>query len=341
MTGALRKLLLGTCARRAAAPRMVPYPGWTTGSDTDAESPEMQVRRATWEDLREASTILWLDGLKVRLFPGNETSRVLFLTGLYEPNEFCWLERYLKPGMTVVDGGANMGLYALYAARRVAPSGAVLALEPSEREFRRLAAHARLNRLGNIRCRRLALGRAAGTGRLRIAAEWNAGHNTLGEFGYEATELVRVEEVEVRALDAIVADERLDRVDLIKLDLEGAEYDALLGAEATIRRYRPAILVEVADGTLRHQGAHSGRIWDFLESRGYALYGFDPNNARLQPAARKPEYDSENLVATPGVGEDRTPAAGSGKGRNSGRAQCLTVGRRGRRPTSPDRRPRK
>ena len=308
MTGALRKLLLGTCARRAAAPRIVPYPGWTTGSDTDADSPEMHVRRSTWENLREASTILWLDGLKVRLFPGNETSRVLFLTGLYEPNEFCWLERHLKPGMTVIDGGANMGLYTLYAARRVGPLGTVLALEPSEREFRRLAAHVRLNRLRNVRCRRVALGRSQGRGRLRIAAEWNAGHNTLGEFGYEATELVRVEEVKVRALDAIVADEGLDRVDLIKLDLEGAEYDALLGAEATIRRFRPAILVELADRTLRHQGAHSGQIWDFLESREFTLYGFDPSHARLQPAARKPEYDSENLVAVARGREERTAA---------------------------------
>ena len=103
----------------------------------------------------------------------------------------------------------------------------------------------------------------------------------------------------MRALDLIVADEGLDRVDLIKLDLEGAEYDALLGAEATIRRFGPAVLIELADRTLRHQGAHSRRIWDFLEGRGYTLYGFDPNNARLQPAARKSEYDSENLVAVP------------------------------------------
>lgn len=304
MTGALRRLLLGRCARRAAAPRIVPYPGWTTGSDTDADSPGMHVRRAMWENLRKAGTILWLDGLKVRLFPGNETSRVLFLTGLYEPNEFCWLRRYLEPGMTVIDGGANMGLYALYAARRVGPTGTIVAVEPSVREYDRLVAHVRLNRLRNVRCRRFALGRAATRGRLRIAAELNAGHNTLGEFGYEATELVRVEEVEVRALDAIVADEGLDRVDLVKLDLEGAEYDALLGAEATIRRFRPAILVELADRTLRHQGAHSGQIWDFLEGRGYTLYGFDANHARLQPAARKPEYDSENLVAVARVRED-------------------------------------
>jgi FkbM family methyltransferase len=268
----------------------------------------MERRRALWEKLGKSVTVSWLEGLRIRLFPGNETSHVLFLTGLYEPNEFLWLDRFLAPGMTVIDGGANIGLYTLYAARRVGPAGTVLAIEPSQRDFDRLTEHVRLTRLRNVRCRRLALSRAPGRGQLRVAAEWNAGHNTLGEFGYETTELVRVEEVKVRALDAIVADEGLQRVDLIKLDIEGAEYDALRGAEATIRRFRPAILVELADRTLRHQGAHSGQIWDFLEGRGYTLYGFDANRARLQPAARKPKYDSENLVAVPRVREDRMAA---------------------------------
>ena len=307
MTGTLRKLLLGRCARRAAAPRIVPYPGWTTGSDTDADNPEMHVRRGMWESLRKASTILWLDGLKVRLFPGNETSRVLFLTGLYEPNEFGWLDRYLKPGMTVIDGGANMGLYTLYAARRVGLEGRVIALEPSQRDFDRLTAHVRLNRLRNVRCRRVALGRSQGRGRLRIAAEWNAGHNTLGEFGYEATELVRVEEVKVRALDAIVADEGLDRVDLIKLDIEGAEYDALKGAEATIHRHCPAILIELADRTLQHQGASSAQIWTFLEALGYRLYAFDADSRAFVPAHQRDYYDSENRVALAGEENAATP----------------------------------
>ncbi len=312
MTGALRKLLLGTCARRAAAPRIVPYPGWTTGSETEADSPEMDARRAQWERLNKPTTIRWLEGLRIRLFPGNETSHVLFLTGLYEPNEFLWLDRFLAPGMTVIDGGANMGLYTLYAARRVGPAGTVLAIEPSQRDFDRLTEHVRLNRLHNVRCRRLALSRAPGRGQLRVAAEWNAGHNTLGEFGYETTELVRVEEVEVRALDAIVADEGLQRVDLIKLDIEGAEYDALVGSDETLRRFAPAILIELSDRTLRHQGHHSGEIWDFLEGRGYAFYKFNPHTGSLERAVREGKYDegaydSENLVALAGEENAATP----------------------------------
>jgi len=301
--GVLRRLRYGRLAGEAAPPRIVAFPHWTTGSGTAAAGPEMERRRALWKGLREPVTVPWLENLRIRIFPGNETSAALFLTGLYEPNEFCWLERFLKPGMTVIDGGANMGLYTLYAARRVGRGGTVVALEPSAREFDRLAGHVRLNRLGNVRCRRLALGRGSGTGRLRVAAEWNAGHNTLGAFGYEATQAAGIEEVEIRALDSIVAEEGLERVDVVKLDLEGAEYAALLGAETTIRRFKPAILIEFADRTLRHQDAHSGQIWDFLAARGYAMHGFDPDTGALAPAARKPEYDSENLVALPRNGK--------------------------------------
>ena len=103
----------------------------------------------------------------------------------------------------------------------------------------------------------------------------------------------------MRSLDALVVEENLQRVDMIKLDIEGAEYDALLGAEATIRRYGPALLIEVFDSALRHQDATSGQIWSFLEDLGYRLYVFSPESRGLVLAARKDSYDSENLIAMP------------------------------------------
>ncbi len=299
MIRALRRLRTAKYARYAAPARIAPYPRWTTGAGTEADTPEMHYRRALWEELREPAVIRWLEGLRLQLFPGNEMSRVIFLTGLYEPNEFCWLEGYLRPGMTVIDGGANMGLYTLYAAHRVGRDGSVVAVEPSQRDFDRLTEHVRLNHLTNVRCRRLALSRRSGQGQLRIANEWNAGHNTLGEFAYETTELTRLEEVELRPLDALIVEEKLQRVDMIKLDVEGAEYDALLGAEATIRRYGPAILIEVFDPALRHQDAKSGQIWCFLEDLGYRLYVFSPESRDLVLAQQTDRYDSENLIAMP------------------------------------------
>ncbi len=298
MTGALRKLLLGRYARRAAAPRIVPYPGWTTGSETEADSPEMERRRALWEKLGKSVTVSWLEGLRIRLFPGNETSHVLFLTGLYEPNEFLWLDRFLAPGMTVIDGGANMGLYALYCARRIAPGGLVLAVEPSARELARLEGHVALNRLDNVRVIRQGLAATPGEGRLRIAAEWNAGHNTLGNFGYAETEQIGVEAVPLTTIDKLADKEGLTRVDVVKLDLEGSELAALKGARQTLRRFRPAVLVEATDRTLRHQGASRAALLRQLEDFGYDVCVCDGAGGLVAETEAGPEAP-ENVIALP------------------------------------------
>lgn len=293
----LKKWLLGPYARCAAAPCIRPYPGWTTGSGTGPDTPGIEEQREMWQALREPMPVEWLEGLRINIYPGNETSHVVFLTGLYEPNEFYWLNSFLKPGMIVVDGGANMGLYTLFAARRVGAKGRVLAIEPSAREFGRLSAHVRMNALGNVRCRNVALGKEVTAADLKVAAEWNAGHNTLGEFGYDGVELNRTERVKVVPLDMLIREQGLGRIDLIKLDIEGAEYDALRGAEDTLRRFRPALLLELAERSLRHQGHDVEEIRNLLDACGYDLYGFDAQASGLVTAVKGQEYDAENYIA--------------------------------------------
>lgn len=298
MKNFLKRLLMGPYARRAAPPRIVPFPDWTTGSGTEGDDPTLKKRRTLWNALEEVAPIPWLEGLKVFLFPGNELSRVLFLTGLYEPNEFLWLSQFLRPGMTVIDGGANMGLYTLYCARRVGASGRVLAVEPSAREFDRLERHVTLNRLDNVRLIKKALADAPGDGQLRIAAEWNAGHNTLGDFGYEETQQVAMETVPLTTIDSLVAEEDVTRVDFFKLDLEGAELSALHGARETLERFRPAILIEVSDRALCHQGASSAEILSFFKGVGYSI-NFCDGAGGLMEFAESGTALPENVIALP------------------------------------------
>jgi precorrin-6B methylase 2 len=83
------------------------------------------------------------------MYLGNDLSRCLYVGGTYEPMSSCFFPK-LQPGMTFIDVGANDGLYSLFAAKRVGPTGTVLALEPDRREFARLERNLRLNRLANI-----------------------------------------------------------------------------------------------------------------------------------------------------------------------------------------------
>jgi len=250
-----------------------------------------------WELLKTPCVIKWLDGLHIYAYPDNETSRAVFLTGLYEPNEFYWLDKVLEPGETFIDIGANMGLYSLFAATKVGRCGVVVAIEPSGRDFERLRFHVELNRLTNVHLLQVAASNHKGEARLLVAPDRNAGHNTLGDFGYsgitpEATETVRLKQV-----DDVVQSMGLQKVDFMKVDVEGAEFHVLQGAQDTLRLFRPTILLELSDRTLRHQGCHSGQIWDFLVREGYRMYRFSEQTGLPVQAERKACFDSENVIA--------------------------------------------
>src|ERR1700741_2539984 len=99
----------GLGARLAARPALEPVPGWYLGFGQSTKL-GTRFRKKIWRLFRDPFQVPWLEGVGLSLIPGNETSRSVFVTGLYEPNEFCLLSRLLKPGMTFIDIGANMGL---------------------------------------------------------------------------------------------------------------------------------------------------------------------------------------------------------------------------------------
>jgi hypothetical protein len=164
-------------ARLAAKPVLEPFPGWTLGSGQSADFPTW-LRRKIWPLISSPFEVEWLDGLRLTLYPENEICRSIFVTGRYEPNKFCWLARILRPGTTLVEVGANMGLYTLFAARRVTESGCVLAIEPSSREMAALRNNVERNALKNVSLLPVALSDATAEVELLVASARHAGHNT-------------------------------------------------------------------------------------------------------------------------------------------------------------------
>ncbi len=284
--------------RVAASPRVQPYPGWTLGTGERGVLPK--VRRKIWQRLQAPIVVPWLDGLLLNVVPGNETCRSVFITGRYEPNEFSVLGRILKPGMVFLDVGANLGLYSLFASRLVGREGTVVAVEPSSREFEQLAANIRLNDLTNVRAVRAAASDRDGEIQLLVAVAQHSGHNTVGGFAYQDTQLDHRERVRSATLDRLVASQELCRVDVIKADIEGGELHAIRGARETLLRFHPVLLIEVADRSLRHQDASSAQLLDLIAGHGYHFFAFSSLTGRPEPAVRKAYYDSENLLAIHG-----------------------------------------
>jgi FkbM family methyltransferase len=190
------------------------------------------------------------------------------LAGTFETHELDFVHSYLQPGMTVLDIGAHHGLYTLLAAKRVAPGGKVFAFEPSPRERKALQLHVRLNLCWNVAIQRLAVGNEETDADLHVVQGSETGCNSLRPpIVISKTSPIRVR---VTRLDYWLARRKIDHVDFIKLDVEGAELDALKGAELLLnRKPRPVILAEVQDVRTRPWGYRAGAIIEHLSHKGY------------------------------------------------------------------------
>ena len=212
----------------------------------------------------------------------------------YEP-ELGFLQVVLEPGKVVVDVGANFGIYSLAAARLVGDSGTVLAFEPAAESFGILEQNVHLNRVGNIRPFRMGLSDRDGKARLYHHAD--PGRNSLGGDGNpNATS----EEITTLMLDSLLEREGIGRVDLLKIDVEGAEELVLRGAMAVLNRTRPIVIFELNHEAANRLGLSGSGAWDTLDSLGYHFFATH-NDASLRELSSPPP--GGNIIALPELQE--------------------------------------
>ena len=215
----------------------------------------------------------------------------------FERAELRFVERLLRPGMTVLDIGAHHGLYTLLCSKCVGRNGQVIAFEASPRECRRLAKHVRINRCSNVRIEPHAVGSESGSAELYVvngACNW--GNSLRAPVVFESTFKIPVQ---VSPVDDVLLEMGISRVDFIKLDVEGAELSALKGTARLLRGVaRPAILVEVQDIRTRPWGYPSRAIVEFLTRAGYRWFELNADGS-LRPTSHELDYYDANLVALP------------------------------------------
>jgi FkbM family methyltransferase len=153
----------------------------------------------------------------------------------------------LRPSMTAVDVGANLGLHSLFFASRVGPGGKVFAFEPEPDNCALLVRNIAHNHLENIEVFMNAAGAASGAIRLYLAEGSIGGHSASPSAGPRAIDVAAVR------LDDCLRD-RAARIDIVKIDVEGSEPLALAGFMETLTRDRPILLIEFAPALLRACG---------------------------------------------------------------------------------------
>jgi FkbM family methyltransferase len=270
-------------------PNLRPRPGWRFAGEYYDQRLWMACRRgALWEAAKKSEIAVplllsWYDGTLVNVTLGNDNSLCLYVCGSFEPNEFSFLHGFLKPGMVFIDVGANDGYYTLFAARRVGQTGKVVAVEPSTRERINLRRNLVRNRIDNVHVVPAALGAAPGDADLRLAQGAHSGHNTLGQFAHDDVAPADLERVTVKTIDMVAAELKLDRIDFVKIDVEGAEASVVAGARAVLTSTRPVMLLEINDGALRAQGIGADALLVTLrEEFDYETLVFSPSTGLLK-----------------------------------------------------------
>ncbi|MFC1485563.1 FkbM family methyltransferase [Candidatus Latescibacterota bacterium] len=275
-----------------------PVKNWSRYYGITPHSMIEKIRLWEYKEIDIPKIMPWIRGLKIKIYPGNEIHEALYLSGLYEPNTMLVLQKLLSPGDTFFDVGANIGCFSLYAARIVGSKGRVFAFEPSFREYKRLTENVKLNKLQNVKTINAALSDSESKTKLNIACERHSGHNTLGEnFIYKGVESVATEEVDTITIDKFVYTRSLGKIDMIKLDIEGWEYKALTGAQEVLKKYRPALIVEVIEKTLYDNRNPISQLEPFLSNLGYSFYEIDEETADLSPISFLSQSHSQNIIA--------------------------------------------
>jgi FkbM family methyltransferase len=206
----------------------------------------------------------------------------------YEP-ELDYLERVLSPGKVFVDAGANFGIYTLLASNIVGAAGRVISFEPSVRAFSVLKQNIVLNGFKNVVAFRLALTQESG--KQLLYHDVAIGCDTLGRY---PPSQVGSEEVVTESLDDILRRASIDRVDVIKMDVQGAEELVLRGACNTLSSVHPVIIFEVWPEGAALLGLSGNGAWDLLESAGYEFFAAAPGGT-LSPMKSPPAVG--NVVA--------------------------------------------
>jgi FkbM family methyltransferase len=212
-------------------------------------------------------------GSKMLVHPHFLIDREIIANGIYDAELHAYIERNVEPGMLCIDVGANVGTVALHLATRVGAMGRVICFEPIPHLYRRLCENITENHLEDIVTPvKLALVDHCSRALMAVADETlpNQGMASLVEFSHGL--LSERLEVECRTLDAFVEQHNIHRLDLIKVDIQGAESMFLDGARQTLRNLKPRLLMEVAPSSQQCVGFDSRDLIRKIEELGYEVH---------------------------------------------------------------------
>ena len=232
------------------------------------------------------------DNLYINLYQDSFLAKLIY-RGAFELEEINYLKSVLKEGDTFVDIGSNIGLFTLYASKRVGENGKVLSFEPSPKTFSRFVENIELNQLNNVSQNQIGLSDKEGELTLNLSCN---GMDAWETFAPDFSNKFQNQTlVPVSTLDLRLMSEDKSKIHLVKIDVEGWEKFVLLGGKQFFKEYSPIVMMEFTEENTNAAGYKVTELYDMMKDWGYNWYTI--KNGVLVPSMRKLSYPYENLIA--------------------------------------------
>jgi FkbM family methyltransferase len=230
-------------------------------------------------------------GGRMIINPRDYVSYHIYMLGLYEGETVRLLLSKLQPGDTFFDIGGHFGQYAVSAGIKVGPAGRVYTFEPGPVQVEYLRRNIEINALANVTVANLALSDAPGELGLHVPSLVDIGKSQLVDP--QADGAVRVP---VTTLDAYCEENAIDRIDVMKVDVEGAELGVFRGAKRVMRDFPPkAVFYESVDVLCEAFDHTPAEMHAFLEDCGYKIHTI--RNGKLVSVGAGERADLTDFVA--------------------------------------------
>jgi FkbM family methyltransferase len=185
-------------------------------------------------------------------------------------------------GRNVYDIGGYIGLLTMVFAKAAGPTGQVIVFEPNEENCSKIEGHIQLNQVHNVKLLRLGIGDTKKENQTLIVRRNDSATGSMedkiqsqiiGEGNFKQLQ------INVDTLDGAIDTHSLPKPDFIKIDIEGMEYQALLGMSQTIHNYSPQFYIEIHGADELSKRENIRRIAELFQSRGYSMWHIETQQA--------------------------------------------------------------
>lgn len=223
---------------------------------------------------RGKTVICTVDEITYELDLNEMIDSEIFYNGCFEPDTTMAIYKVCEKEMTVLDIGANIGCHTFRFSKLVGSKGKVIAFEPTSFAFKKLERNLHLNNAGNVVLEKIALSDENKTKQeVSFRSSWPLDHkNRSGIHPVDHGQMGLRDIVSFFKLDDYVRQKELNRVDIIKLDVDGYEYRIIQGSIETLKLHQPILIVELFSYTHEEIGDSVFDLVTLLSNLGYSFY---------------------------------------------------------------------